>query len=245
MKTRKLALMVIVLITLLASNVWAEKYAVLITGDYADWRGDFEGSWAIANELDKDRSPMEEFWHDTFLMWEMLLNKGYSDENIFVLFAGGDDFQDPYILEGERYVVPEELEPMTDYSATKSNVEMVFEGLADGTGGFPQLQEDDFLVIWTFDHGDWYGGHRWLCLIGPDISDEDFSALVDEINCHKKVIFMQQCFSGGFVPYLENDNTIIFTAANDNMPAFRDDSLYFDGIDYPGDPDPGNSYWAY
>ncbi len=56
---------------------------------------------------------------------------------------------------------------------------------------------------------------------------------------------MQQCFSGGFVPYLENDNSIIFTAANDHMYAFEEDSLYYDGIDYPGDPEPGNSFWAY
>ena len=96
----------------------AEKYAVLITGDYADERGDFEGSWAISNNLDfTENDRMEEFWHDTFLMWEMLLDKGYSDNNIFVLFAGGQDFQPQWILNGGRYVVPDSLAPMTDYAA--------------------------------------------------------------------------------------------------------------------------------
>ncbi|KQC08747.1 MAG: hypothetical protein APR54_04250 [Candidatus Cloacimonas sp. SDB] len=242
-------MMILIMLIIISSVLFgAEKYAVLITGDYADERGNFDGSWAVANGNDVTRSPMEEFWHDTFLMWELLINKGYSNENIFVLFAGGQDFQDQYIIEGGRYVVPLEYDPITDYQADLANVEMVLEGLAYGNQqeDIPQLQSDDFLTIWTFDHGDWHSGHRWLCLIGGDeISDEAFGNLVDQINCQKKVVFMQQCFSGGFVPFLENEHSIVFTAANDHMYAFRDDSLYYDGIDYPGDPDPGNSYWAY
>jgi len=241
-------MIIFILLILISSMLFsAEKYAVLITGDYADYRGDFEGSWAVANELTRD-NPMEEFWHDTFLMWELLLNKGYDDDNIFVLFADGNDFISDYILEGGRYIVPLEYSPMTDYQANLANVEMVLEGLANGNAqeNIPQLQEDDFLTIWTFDHGDWHGGHRWLCLIGDDeISDEAFGNLVDQINCQKKVILMQQCYSGGFVPYLANQNSVVFTAANDHMSALRDDEKYFDEIDYPGDPNPGNEYWAY
>lgn len=224
----------------------AEKYAVLITGDYADERGNFEGSWAVANGNDVTRSPMEEFWNDTFLMWELLINKGYSNENIFVLFADGQDFVTDYIIEGGRYVVPDDVNSLTDYEANLANVEMVLQGLANGTGGFPQLQEDDFLTIWTFDHGSIHDNHTWLCLMGSDeISDEVFGDLVNQINCQKKVIFMQQCFSGGFVPFLENEHSIVFTAANDHMYAFRDDNLYFDGIDFPGDTNPGNEFSAY
>lgn len=241
--------MVLIGLILISSMLFsAEKYAVLITGDYADWRGDFTGSWAIANELTRD-NPMEEFWHDTFLMWELLLNKGYDDENIFVLFADGNDFIEFYILDGGRYVTSlHDIETMTDYQADLANVEMVLEGLAYGNvqEDIPQLQEDDFLTIWTFDHGAWHDEHRWLCLIGGDeISDEAFGNLVDQINCQKKVILMQQCYSGGFVPYLANQNSVVFTAANDHMSALRDDALYYDGIDYPGDPNPGNDYWAY
>ena len=203
---KKYLCIIIIPVLFFSINLYAEKYAVLITGDYADLRGDFDGNWAIANDHERE-DPMECFWHDTFLMWEMLLEKGYADSNIFVLFAGGQDFQDSYILEGERYVVPDSLAPMTDYQADLDNVVMVLEGLAYGNQqeNIPQLQDDDFLTIWTFDHGDWHDGHRWLCLIGDDeISDENFGNLVNQINCQKKVILMQQCFSGGFVPYLEN-----------------------------------------
>ncbi|MBC8527792.1 MAG: hypothetical protein ISS28_03500 [Candidatus Cloacimonetes bacterium] len=160
MKTRKLALMVTLAIILLVSNVWAEKYAVLITGDYADSaRANYNGSWAIANNLDRDRRPMQEFWNDTFLMWEMLVfEKGYSDENVFVLFAGGMDYPiDPDAncpaWWDERYF-PQQLYPelfpypgdqITDYPADIANVNNVFTNLAN------TANEDDFLFVWTFD----------------------------------------------------------------------------------------------
>ncbi len=143
--------MILIGLILISSMLFsAEKYAVLITGDYADERGNFEGSWAVSNNLEfTENDRMEEFWHDTFLMWEMLLDKGYSDENIFILFAGGEDFQ-PFWID-VRYTVPLELIPMTDYPADIASVNNVFNGLANGTGGFPQLQEDDFLFCWTFE----------------------------------------------------------------------------------------------
>lgn len=262
----------------------AEKYAVLITGDYADSaRANYNGSWAINNNIVRDSLPMQEFWNDTFLMWEMLVfEKGYDDDNVFILFAGGIDY--PIDDEAncpdwwaERYKV-EESHPgythITDYSATIANVEMVLEGLAYGNPqeNIPQLQEDDFLTIWTFDHGvlgrdefDNDNYHVALCLLDYDwhynpypdstddifidpvhsIKDYELQALLNQINVQKKVIFMQQCYSGGFVPYLENENAIIYTAANDSMGAKPVDTLYFDGIDYPGDPEPGNCYGAY
>lgn len=223
----------------------AEKYAVLITGDFADDQGDFNGSWAVANGLSA-QNPMEEFWHDTFLMWEMLLEKGYDNDNIYVLFADGTDFQDDYILEGERYIVPLAFDPMTDYSASLANVEMVLEGLADGNiqQGIPQLQDDDFLTIWTFGHGEIINYQHCLDLYNGDIiTDDDLSDLLSQINCMKKVIFMQQSNSGGFIPELEAEDTIILTSTKGHMYAFREDAIYYDGIT-PGTTTPGTPYTA-
>ncbi len=158
--------MILIGLILISSMLFgAEKYAVLITGDYADSaRANYNGSWAINNNLDRDRRPMQEFWNDTFLLWEMLVfEKGYSDEKIFILFAGGVDYPiDPDAncpaWWDDRYF-PQQLYPelfsypgdqITDYSASIANVNNVFTGLANGTGGFPQLQDDDFLFCWTF-----------------------------------------------------------------------------------------------
>ncbi|RLG90484.1 MAG: hypothetical protein DRO16_02110 [Thermoprotei archaeon] len=239
-------LILIVLILSCGILTGAEKYAVLITGDFADDQGNFNGSWAVANGLSA-QNPMEEFWHDTFLMWEMLLEKGYDNDNIYVLYADGSDCDENYIIEGGRYI-PEihDFQFLTDYSASLANVEMVLEGLAFGNvqQEIPQLQDDDFLTIWTFGHGAVHDNHNWLSLYnGNEISDEDFGDLVGQINSQKKVIFMQQCYSGGFKPYLEAEDTIILTAANDNMYAFQEDAIYYDGIT-PGTSTPGTHYTA-
>jgi len=175
--------MILIGLILVSSMLFgAEKYAVLITADYADYRGNFQGSWAQANGNDT-RFPMEEFWHDTFLMWELLRNKGYSDENIFVLFADGQDFQDSYIIDGGRYVVSEQ-NPITDYRANLANVEMVLQGLANGNPqeNIPQLQEDDFLTIWTFDHE--HNKKQYL----RNMSNTEFLNLINKINCRKRII---------------------------------------------------------
>jgi hypothetical protein len=221
--------MILIGLILISSMLFsAEKYAVLITGDYADERGNFEGSWAISNNLSfTENDRMEEFWHDTFLMWEMLIDKGYSDDNIYILFADGVDFQPQWILDDERYVVPADLAPMTDYPADIASVNNVFNGLANGTGGFPQLQDDDFLFCWTFDHGGPWGGGQdvYLCLIDGVIWDYDFADLTDQIICQKKVFWMQQCYSGGFIDNLQGEDTVINTSCSNSTGANRADDL--------------------
>ena len=197
----------------------AEKYAVLITGEYAeDDSINYQGCWALANGIERGE-PMEEFWNDTFLMWEMLLKEGYSDENIIVLFAGGNDYQPEWVINDERYVVPDSLSPMTDDSATLANVNTVFTDLAN------TLTLDDFLFVWTFDHGYQEGDHATLGLIDGDIRDDEFAALTDQINCNKKVFWMQQCHSGGFIDDLQGEDTFIITACEVQQSAHTADNV--------------------
>jgi len=221
---------IFILLILISSMLFsAEKYAVLITGDYADsLRANYDGSWAIANGYDRDRPPMQEFWNDTFLMWEMLvIEKGYSDENVFVLFAGGLDYPNdpgaaPPAWWADRYnprvLYPDFINPIdghiTDYAATITNVNNVFNGLANGTGELPQLQDDDFLFCWIFDHGCAVGQDAYIHLIDGGMSDYVFADLTDQISCQKKVFWMQQCQSGGFIDNLEGNDTYINTSCH-------------------------------
>ena len=72
-------------IALILMLTWAtmlnaqEKYAVLITGDYAAENIPEDARWGGS---ERDSAPRPEFWNDTYLMWEMLINKGYAQENI-------------------------------------------------------------------------------------------------------------------------------------------------------------------
>ena len=60
----------LILVVLLASFAVAENYAVLITGEHPDSTDGENQTWN-GGQVDPD-SCIDEFWNDTFLMWEML-----------------------------------------------------------------------------------------------------------------------------------------------------------------------------
>ena len=244
---KKLWILPITIISVLFSINQAlsqEKYAVIITGDYAAT----SGTWALANG--EGRSAMEEFWNDTYLMWELLHDKGYSYDNIYVLFADGEDYT--FEDQNDRYKASQYgQEKITDLAATKANVLEVLTGLGDGSNNYPMLTEDDFLYLYTFDHGYYTTGVSWdpgvrhtlLCLLGYDwttpvsswdnlnsIADFELQALLGNINASKKLVIMQQCYSGGFIPSLEDSNTIICTASSELKKANKSDEFYYDSI---------------
>ncbi len=180
------------------------RYAVLISGDLAD-------------------TGFDEFWNDVVLMRQMLLDSGFQDQNIFVLYGNGNDYFDANRPNPMYRPAP----AITDFPANTANVTTVFNGLANGDPGnnIPQMMEEDFLFVWTFDHGLDGGGHSFLGLMDGTMEDTDLAALMDQISYNCRAVCMQQCNSGGFIDDLENDNTVILTAARINEFAYRADDL--------------------
>jgi len=83
MKTKVIVLLnVLSLFTLYCLS--QEKYAIILTGDPTPNGKDIvvpEGDlWPTSDETN-------EFWHDTFLMNKLLEEKGFLDNNIYVLWA--------------------------------------------------------------------------------------------------------------------------------------------------------------
>lgn len=62
----------LIILLLLSSLLFAENYAILITGDTPDEEGTSAKTWPGVAAYDDDPS-YPEFWNDTFLMWETLL----------------------------------------------------------------------------------------------------------------------------------------------------------------------------
>ena len=139
----------VLLIALTMTLLSAEKYAVLITGDYAAKGVPESALWQTGST---ERAPMAEFWHDTYLMWEMLYKNGFKDENIHVLFADGEDF---YLTEAGDWVA-DRYRPqwadmptgftITDGAATKNNIRNAASELKS------KMTEDDFLFVRTMSH---------------------------------------------------------------------------------------------
>jgi len=212
---KKLIICTLLLVAAIQASA-AEKYAVLITGDYA-----------VKDKGNFGSNPNRAFWDDTYLMWETLMDKGYKNENIFVIFAGGQDFpqtpQGGFVDLRYRPNKPEygNLDHITDYSATKANVQAVFNQLQS------KSTTDDFLFVWTFDHGSSYdiygnpvgdenpnpGVNSAINLLNNEVlMDYELKAMVDPIQVNKKYFSMQQCYSGGFVDDLQGTTSIVNTA---------------------------------
>jgi len=243
---------------LLSTTINAQKkYAVLICGE-TPAGGGTDNSWKTANPQPTDDPDYDEFWNDTYLMWEMLIEKGYDNNNIFVLFSGtGVDWSsDPQHDVAYRYnprewhyyiIYPDEH--ITDYGATEANVIMVLNGLANGnvSQGIPQLTENDFLFVWAFSHGQVLpAGHSKLMLKSGAITDEEFYNYIQPINCDKKVLLFQQCHSGPFANNFAGvPDVFALSAANDTLSAHSVYDDFYDSIDFPGDTEPGTFYPAY
>lgn len=168
------------------------RYAVLITGDLA------ENFWG------------ECFWNDTVWMYKSLLANGYAADDIFVLYGDGAD----YMSANPAYRHPT---PVTNFAATVANVNMVLDGLKNGDAahGIPKIDSNDTLFVWTFDHGGRTGaGESTLCLRGGSIGADAFSAKLNALEYSSRAVFMQQCFSGGFINPLKSAKTFISTASS-------------------------------
>ncbi len=185
------------------------KYAVLIIGDCQDrgnhvpitdkWNGGYDYGPQTPNR----------FWNDTYLMWEMLQSKGFSRENIFVLFDDGLDLRP----DNPRYRPPTGVTIVND-RADLATVTSLFEGLQNGSNGMPTVTENDFLFVWIYDHGGFTGEHSYIHLInGQIIHDVTFASLVNQIPAYRKAFWMQQCHAGGFADDLSSPNTVFISAS--------------------------------
>ena len=165
MKTMRVILIMAVIS--LACTLHAQKrVAVLIVGDYTGSGVPLQNQWNNGNM--GGGTQWDEFWNDTYLLWEYLYANqetggvGYFNDYIYVYFAAGQNYNQNQI--DSRYKVPDNT-VLTDAAATTDNVEELFDGLATGTGGFPQLTSDDFLFIWTMGHGSSTGNNSSMYLM--------------------------------------------------------------------------------
>jgi len=218
--------LIIVVILSSSFNLAQQYYAVLITGDtpegYAQSPKNYNGGDMY--------SGYDEFWNDTFLMWELLHNYGFADDHIYVLYGYGNDYQS----QNPRYRHPNfPSQQITSFSAYISDVQNIFNWLANGNTSYniPKLTNNDILFIWTFDHGTSSGGHSALCLMDGIMWDYDFASYVNPISCQKRIILMQQCRSGGFIDDLQDSKTVILTACSSTEEAWRADDISPDGSD--------------
>jgi hypothetical protein len=222
MKPKSLILIVLALIGLNSVILGQQKYAVLIAGDNYAENVPFSDQWNQGAGM--GQYGFDEFWNDCFLFWELLYTKeGYSNENIYVLYADGNDLT--FYLQAERYQsMPTYGFNITDQAATKANIHHLF------TITLPSfITQDDFLYVWIISHGgntnsDNNGDAYFYTMNGELIYDYELAEWTDNIVANRKVFHLQFPKAGGFGRDLQNDNTYIYTSCNNYESSFRADN---------------------
>ncbi|MBN1328247.1 MAG: hypothetical protein JXA54_02125 [Candidatus Heimdallarchaeota archaeon] len=79
----------------------------------------------------------------------------------------------------------------------------------------------DHVYIWVTSHGYYDEFQTGVYFETHNISATDFNTALDTITCKVMYIFLGQCFSGAFIPYLNNSqNRAIYTACNSTEPGW-------------------------
>ena len=201
-----------------------QKYALLIGGDYHPGSEIPIGhQWNNGNDLDPVKG-WDEFWNDTYLMWELLYDNpitSYSNDNIEVLFSNGEDYT--FYLQNTRYKAAYHgLQSITDGEASKINVLSALNDLAN-------VQPEDYVFIWIMSNGGNTANSSYVYLWGYDpgnpnagiLYDTELKTKLDLIPAHKKVVVVQAPNSGGFADELADDNTIVITSSQTSEQSIR------------------------
>jgi hypothetical protein len=199
---KKVQIMLILISAVCLTLSAAEKYAILIAGDYTAEGIPVEQQW---NEGLGDNT---EFWNDLYLQWEMLYKKDYKPENIKVLFAHGTDLwkEDGHTDHDTRYRAENATnnlgELIVDYPA-----EAGVNGLEAAIASL-SITSDDFLYVWAMSHG---GTPDQSSLYFRDgmMTDAEFAGLFNTITANKKVFVINANYAGGFLTALEGEGTTV------------------------------------
>lgn len=85
----------------------------------------------------------------------------------------------------------------------------------DGTDLDNQGLFDGIDVNQDGDMDDWVSIDEKICLRGGDMLDDELAIMLDRIDARVISVFMQQCFSGGFIDDLSASNRVISTATEE------------------------------
>jgi hypothetical protein len=85
----------------------------------------------------------------------------------------------------------------------------------DGTDLDNQGLFDGIDVNEDGDMDDWVSIDEKICLPGSDMLDDELAIFLDRIDAYVISIFMEQCFSGGFIDDLSASNRVISTATEE------------------------------
>ncbi len=172
-----------------------------------------------AGQATSDNTPTNsEYWYDLFLQYTCLLERGYSRDDIHVLYGDGSDFTSG--IPNYRNPGPE---PITDYDNHKQTLHDVLAALGS------QMTSDDQLYVWWLGHGSNASGYLTMYiqhLVGgtETITDAEFASYMAQIpNYRLRVFSIMTCYSGGIIDDLQGPTSIVMTSSRSDQTSYSDD----------------------
>ena len=144
---------------------------------------------------------------------------GYGKQNVFnneVSFIK-KLFDDNYDTEGHSLTLVNNDETIGRAPfATATSLEKALNSIT------AKMNEEDILFLYITSHGSdkFEISIQQNGLSLPDLTAAKLKEIVDKLPIKWKVIAISACYSGGFVPVLKNDNTLIMTAASSTRKSF-------------------------
>lgn len=199
------------------------KYAVLISGG--------------ANK------PHLRYWNDMKAMYSILTNGyNYNPNQIYVIYKDGNA-EDTEMPVDYSATIANVTTVFNDLADTLTDEDQLFvftnnhgggfnpnsypynyAGLVDTNGDEPEGGYSETTFNRDFnndgDKNDIVKIDETLCMYSPisqHLRDDDLASLLDNIQCDEMIIFMKQCFSGGFIHDLSASNRIIMTACDEEQ----------------------------
>ncbi|MCP4131741.1 MAG: hypothetical protein GY754_12250 [bacterium] len=197
-----------------AAFTYRQKHALLISGGYDSYNNHIR------------------YWGDVAYMYRTLVNRClFKPSEIEVCMADGDD---PAADRSDGTNSPTDLDGdgTADYTkdSTRATILSELQNLVD------TVEENDLVYIFTTDHGGQNSdGSVVLYTWGDSITDAEFAGYINQLPASAvKVIFMEQCYSGGFIDDLAGvENLVISTAADATHVSYAGDTYpNFDEFSY-------------
>ncbi len=193
--------------------IFAERYAILISAGKATTDDVFSNS---------------EFWYDLYLAYEdLIINQGYTHQNVIVFYGDGTDFTATTYPRYKR-----ELHgwtnPIVDFNNAYATMNAQFANL-----GNLITSNDEVLIQWVVGHGDASTTDDYTALLQNrnfNVSEQQLNTMINQINNYsrRKILWMT-CHSGCIVYgnlNFNNDRSVVVTSSNWNQLS--------NGMDFPG-----------
>jgi hypothetical protein len=171
-----------------------------------------------AQEADFDDAGGAEFWYDLISEYRMLREAGFAHSRIHVLYGSGSDFPTGHCEFNGKAQFGTDI---TDWPATKANVEAVFESVGQVVGS------ESFVYVWWMGHGVSSGTDqcdlKMSMRTGEFVSDKEFAEFVEMLGSAQVVIALMTCHSGGILDDLArlgNMRVIALASSECRQPSF-------------------------